>query len=97
MKFKAGDKVWARCDRADLNLTGVKAGVVEGPSDMCNLWWPGDGPWYLVLIEGHRSGDVSGLWTGRERNIWPRDEDGRQVGSWENSALVWRPNKETVA
>jgi hypothetical protein len=96
MRYKAGDKVWVRCSNPEVSLFGIKAGVVGGPSDSYNRLCPEGGPWYLVEIPGHVSDFKEGWWAGRERNIWPRDEDGRRAGSWENSVTVWRPGRSTI-
>jgi hypothetical protein len=93
MKFKTGDKVWVKCEAK--NLQGIKAGIIDGPSQDGNMLHPSDGPWYEVLILGSPSSHPSGLWAGRERNIWPRDEDGRQPGSWYDS--IYNPLKEKVS
>lgn len=96
MKFKAGDKVWVMCGNVEYRLFGTKPGVVEGPTtfDTAALWgFPPDTQWYRVDLLDHQH-PVMGTWLSQERHMWSRDEDGRQVGRWENSVLVWQPGRE---
>lgn len=102
MKFKAGDKVWARGDNAKWGTVGTFPAIVLGPSKNQSL---------SARVKAHRCGGTCMLYdieidgklapTGKtfvniECQMWPRDEDGRQVGTWEHSATVWRPGKDLV-
>lgn len=91
MKFKAGDKVWVVCDNIEFNLHGTKPGVVTQcvvqPEGLRSDWW------YAVELEEfpHPRG---GGWISAEKHLFPRDEDGRQVGEWRNT--IWKPTKERI-
>jgi hypothetical protein len=93
MKFKAGDKVWVRCGNLEFKLFGTKPGVVVGPDtfkDAELFGFPPNEQWYRVDLLEHQH-PVAGAWLSSERHMWPRDEDGRQVGSWAHGELTWKP------
>lgn len=102
MKFKAGEKVWARGDNVRWGTVGVFPAVVLGPSKSQTL---------SAKVKAHRCGGACTLYdieianksapAGKtyvniECQMWPRDEDGRQVGTWEHGEMTWRPERPTI-
>lgn len=99
MKFKAGDKVWVNCLNEEHNVRGIKAGVIIGPAKLSPtlllIYYNfNTSQWYEVELVGipHPSGTTQ--WVQTEDRMWPRDEDGRQVGDWEHSVTYYKPNEE---
>lgn len=95
MKFKAGDKVWALCSLDEFKIYGRKAAVVvdlTNPGLEIRLRYPATVQWYAIELEDILT-PANCHWISREELLSPRDEDGRQVGTWEHSITTWRPKK----
>lgn len=100
MRFKAGDKVWLQGDNARWNVIGIYPAVVLGSSKFQELsaktrahTCGGVCTMYDVEIVG-KSHPTGKTWVNIECMMWPRDEDGRQVGTWEHGETTWRPERE---
>lgn len=92
MRFKAGDKVWVRCNNTDFNIFGTKPGVVLGAADVLPevlAQYPPSAQWYELELPDNPH-PLRCSWIGREEHLSPRDDGGRQVGDWH--ASLWRPN-----
>lgn len=84
MKFKPGDKVWVRSANGAMTRKGV---VLPNPyGDLHAV----PGTQYLVDLESVKYlNECGSVRSARESNMWPRDDDDRQLSSWDVG--VWRP------
>lgn len=91
MKFKVGDKVWAKFTNIDFpQHLGEHPGIVVSTQTMYPTWYP-----YMIEIPPSCPQTSNGYWYAPEDALRPRNDDDRldtrETGQWE--VTIYDPHK----